>query len=75
MSILELESILTGHGAITRVEVNAKGTHVEGTRFDPGPHESWEWSCNDCEEICTNLTLNEALAQEMEHVCPEREEA
>lgn len=70
MSILELGSIITAKSFITRIEVNSKGTAIEGTRFDPGPHESWEWQCKICQEMCTNLTLEEAQVADAEHVCP-----
>lgn len=33
--------------------------------------ESWEVSCDRCDEICTNLTRAEADAEIAEHVCRE----
>lgn len=73
MSITTLETIIMKGSVINRIEMNSKGTPEEGTRHDPGPIESWEWVCNYCDEICTNLTLEEAKAQAEEHVCPKRE--
>lgn len=68
--IRALETIEVKNGAVVRVVVDSKGTPSEGTRQEEGPVESWEWVCNGCGDVCTNLTLPEALAEAHDHVCP-----
>ncbi len=52
---------------ITLVEVIENGRH-RGER-----HEVWEFACNACGELCTNLTLGEARAELEHHVCAPKE--